>query len=148
MSYSIGEVSDKTGLPISTLHYYDREGFFPYMERGNGGTRVFSDAEISTIEIVECLKKTGMPIKDIKQFLEWCKEGDNSIEKRRAMFYERRKIVEQQIEELQQTLNTINFKCWYYDTAAENGTESVPANMPLDEMPENIRQLKCASSCN
>lgn len=148
MSYSIGEVSDKTGLPISTLHYYDREGFFPYMERGNGGTRVFSDAEISTIEIVECLKKTGMPIKDIKQFLNWCKEGDRSIEKRRAMFYERRKIVEQQIEELQQTLNTINFKCWYYDTAAENGSESVPANMPLDEMPEEIRQLKCASSCN
>lgn len=45
MHYSIGEVSDITGIAASTLRYYDREGMFPAMERSSGGIRVFSDTE-------------------------------------------------------------------------------------------------------
>lgn len=141
MNYSIGEVSEKTGLPVSTLRYYDREGLFPYIKRRDSGVRVFSDQEVASLEIIECLKKTGIPIKDIKQFLDWCQEGDDTIEKRRNMFHERRKTVEKQMEELQKTYNKICFKCWYYDTALTAGSENVPAHMSPEEMPEEIRQL-------
>ena len=51
MYYSIGEVANATGIAISTLRYYDREGMFPGMERSNGGIRVFSDTEINTLKV-------------------------------------------------------------------------------------------------
>ena len=69
MFYTIGQISKKTGIPISTLRYYDREGMFPSMERSSGGIRVFSDREIGVLRVIECLKKSGLPIKEIKEFL-------------------------------------------------------------------------------
>ena len=67
MFYSIGEVANTTGIAISTLRYYDREGMFPNIGRSNGGIRVFSDIEIDTIRVIECLKSSGMSIKEIKE---------------------------------------------------------------------------------
>jgi len=142
MYYSIGEVANTTGIAISTLRYYDREGMFPNIARSNGGIRVFSDIEIETIRIVECLKASGLSIKDIKRFLDWCQEGDASLQKRRDMFRERLEAVKRQMEELQKTMDIIKYKCWYYDTALAAGTEEVPHNMPLEEMPEEIQRYK------
>lgn len=142
MYYSIGEVAKATGIAISTLRYYDREGMFPRMERGNGGIRVFSDTEVDTIKVIECLKTAGMSIKGIKQFLGWCQEGDYSLEKRRDMFYERLKEVTKQIEALQNTMKTIKYKCWYYDTALAAGTEETVRNLPAEEIPEEFRDYR------
>ncbi|MFV0362358.1 MAG: MerR family transcriptional regulator [Suipraeoptans sp.] len=142
MYYSIGEVANKTDIAISTLRYYDREGMFPNMERSSGGIRVFSEHEIDAIKMIHCLKITGMSIKEIKQFLNWCQEGDSSIMQRRDMFYERLDAVNKQMTELQKTMDVIKFKCWYYDTAVAAGTEDVVKNMPLDQVPDEILQLK------
>jgi DNA-binding transcriptional MerR regulator len=148
MFYSIGEVASKLNIPASTLRYYDREGLLSNVKRSTGGIRVFSDMEIGTLKVVECLKTTGMQIKDIKQFLDWCADGDKTLQRRRDMFYERREIVEKQIEELQKTLEMIQFKCWYYETACEAGTEDVPRNMSIDDLPENIRKGRAALERN
>lgn len=139
MSYSIGEVANTTNIAISTLRYYDRVGMFPGMERGNGGIRVFSDKEVDTIKVIECLKATGMSIKDIKLFLNWCQEGDVSLQKRRDMFYERLEEVTKQMEALQQTMNTIKYKCWYYDTALAAGTEEKVKDLPVKDIQMEIR---------
>jgi len=128
LNYSIGEVAKLTGITISTLRYYDREGMFPNIERSGGGIRVFSDTEIDAIRIIECLKTSGMPIKDIKQFLGWCQEGDSSLQKRRDMFYERLEVVKNQMNELHKVMDIIKFKCWYYDTALAAGTEEAVKN--------------------
>ena len=142
MYYSIGEVAKMTGIAISTLRYYDREGMFPGMERSRGGIRVFSDKEVNTLRIVECLKTAGMSIKEIREFLAWCQEGDASLQKRREMFYNRLREVEKQIEALQQTKHTLEYKCWYYDTAVAAGTEKVVKNIPLEKIPEEIRKYR------
>ncbi len=142
MYYSIGEVAHATGIAISTLRYYDREGMFPNMERSNGGIRVFSDTEINTLRVIECLKASGMSIKSIKEFLIWCREGDASLEKRRDMFYARLEEVEKQIEALQATKNTLRYKCWYYDTALAAGSEEAVKNLPVDEIPADVRDYK------
>ena len=142
MYHSIGEVAHTTGIPISTLRYYDREGLFPNMERSSGGIRVFSDAEIEAIRIIECLKASGLSIKEIRQFLNWCLEGDASLQKRRDLFYERLEAVQKQIADLQKTMNTIKFKCWYYDTALAAGTEEKAKNMREEEVPEEIRKYR------
>lgn len=142
--YTIGEVAKLSSIPASTLRYYDREGLFPNVKRRIGGIRVFSDAEIEALTVIECLKTTGMEIKDIKRFLDWCQEGDQSLQKRRDMFFERKEIVEKQMEELKKTMEIIQFKCWYYQTALTAGTEDAPKNMPLDDLPEYVKNGKAA----
>ena len=142
MYYSIGEVANATNIAISTLRYYDREGMFPAMARSSGGIRIFSDREVDTIKVIECLKATGMPIKDIKNFLDWYQEGDASLQKRRDMFYERLEEVSKQMEALRKTMDTIKYKCWYYDTALADGTEERVRNMPPEEIPAELREHK------
>lgn len=132
--YSIGEVSKMFDLPVSTLRYYDKEGLFPNMQRVSG-IRQFSDNEIEAVRVIECLKKSGLEIKEIKQFMEWCSEGHSTYEKRKALFEERRKAVEKEMQQLQKTLDMLSFKCWYYDQAIIDGNEDrintlIPHNLP------------------
>ena len=65
MNYTIGQISTMTNLSISTLRYYDAEGLFPNLNR-KSGIRQFSDRELETIRVIECLKKSGLEIKEIK----------------------------------------------------------------------------------
>ena len=113
--YSIKEVADILGLPASTIRYYDKQGLLPFVERSDSGYRRFSENDIELLKLIECLKKTNMPIKDIRQFTAWLQQGDASIEQRQRMFLERRRAVEEQIEQLQETLKVIDDKCWYYN---------------------------------
>ena len=142
MFYSIGEVANTTGIAISTLRYYDREGMFPDMKRSNGGIRVFSEKEINIIQIIECLKTSGMSIKEIKEFLAWCQEGDTSLGKRREMFHKRLENIKKQMDDLQKTMNIIKYKCWYYDTAVAFGTEEAVKNLSENDIPEELRSYK------
>lgn len=125
MYYSIGEVAEKLKLPTSTIRYYDKEGLLPFIKRNESGIRMFAESDISMLEIIECLKSTGMSIKDIKQFSDWCTKGDLTLQERYDMFLERRKNVEEQIAILQKSLEKIDHKCWYYKTALDAGTENI-----------------------
>ena len=109
--YTIGQVSTMFDLPVSTLRYYDKEGFFPNLE-SKGNIRYFSDNELEALRIIECLKKSGLEIKDIKQFFLWVSEGSASYEKRKELFETRKSAVETEIQELQKTLSLLKFKCW------------------------------------
>lgn len=148
IQYSIGEVASLAGIPISTLRYYDREGLFPNLERSGGGIRRFTDKEVEALGIIECLKTSGLSIQEIKQFLDWCQEGDSSLQKRRELFYERLAVVTKQMEELQKTMNTLRFKCWYYDMALSAGTEEVPKNLPPEKIPEDILRYRHSGCLN
>lgn len=128
MAYSIGEIAKKLNLTIYTLRYYDKEGLMPFVERTPNGTRVFKESDLDALKIIECLKATGMPIKDIKNFIDWCSQGDSSLQQRYDMFIERKAIVEAQMEELKKTMEVIAHKCWYYKTALEAGTEDIHKN--------------------
>ena len=74
LTYTIGQVSEMFGIPVSTLRYYDKEGLFPNMQRVSG-IRKFSGTELEALRVIECLKKSGMEIRDIKQFMGWCCQG-------------------------------------------------------------------------
>ncbi|AJH00224.1 MerR family transcriptional regulator [Clostridium beijerinckii] len=126
MEYTIGEVAKIMNLSVPTLRYYDKEGLLPLLKRTERGIRRFNDNDISWLNMIECLKNTGMQIKDIKTFFEWCVEGDSTIEKRYKMFLERKVEAEKRIEILQKSLDLINFKCNYYKTAFEAGTTDIP----------------------
>jgi DNA-binding transcriptional MerR regulator len=128
MSYSISEVAEKLNLTVYTLRYYDKEGLMPFVERSSNGTRLFKDSDIDALKVIECLKSTGMPIKEIKKFIDWCSDGDSTLQQRYDMFFERKAAVEALLEELNGTMELINHKCKYYKTALEAGTEDIHKN--------------------
>ncbi len=140
MYYSIGRVSEMFGLPVSTLRYYDKEGLFPNMERVSG-IRKFSDKELETLRVIECLKKSGLEIKDIKQFMEWCSQGSSTYSKRRELFERQKENIECRISHLEQALDMIKFKCWYYDTAVVDGNEDRLKEMIPNALPPEIQQI-------
>ena len=142
--YSIGEVSEKFNLPQSTLRFYDKEGLLRNLKR-EGGVRKFDDAAMGTLFMIECLKKAGMEIKDIKTFLDWVAEGDSTLEKRLEMFKEQKKKVEKEIEEQKKVLDLLKFKCWYYETAVKAGTDAVVKDLSPDDMPDDVRELYLSS---
>lgn len=138
--YTIGQVSEMFGLPISTLRYYDKEGLFPDMQRASG-IRQFGTKELETLRVIECLKKSGLEIKAIKQFIKWCELGSSTYKQRLTLFTQQKEIVEKEIESLQKTLDMLNFKCWYYEQAILDGKEDRIKNMLPDSLPEEIQQL-------
>ena len=138
--YTIGQVSEMFHLPISTLRYYDKEGFFPNLER-KGNIRYFSDNELEAIRVIECLKRSGLEIKDIKQFFEWVTEGSSSYTKRKELFEHRKAAVKEEIKQLEKTLAMLEFKCWYYDTALADGSEDKINAMLPDNLPKDIQKL-------
>ena len=125
MTYAIGEVAKMLNLTIYTLRYYDKEGLLPHVERTPSGIRAFNESDVESLKIIECLKTSGMPLKDIKYFIDWCSQGDCTLQQRYDMFLERKAAVEAQMEELKKTMEDIDYKCWYYKTALEAGTENV-----------------------
>ena len=136
--YSIGQVAEMFNLPISTLRYYDKQGLFPKMERVSG-IRKFSETEIEALRVIECLKKSGLEIKDIKQFMDWCVEGSSTYPQRKALFEKQRKIVEQELVRMNKVLDMLKFKCWYYEQATQDGNEEKIQSMIPDGLPEEVR---------
>lgn len=142
MFYTVGEMAKKLGVAPSTLRYYDKEGLLPFVERSNGGTRVFKETDYEWLKVIECLKKTGMQLKDIKIFIEMAMQGDDTIDERLELIIKQQAEVEKQMAELQETLDTLKFKRWYYEIAKKEGTTAVPRNIKLEELPEEYREIR------
>lgn len=142
MLYTVGEMAKLLGIAPSALRYYDKEGLLPFVERSSSGIRMFKDSDYEWLQIIECLKKTGMQLKDIKQFILMAMEGDATIDNRLELIIRQQESVHQKMSELQQTLETLDFKRWYYETAKKAGTTDVPDNMTLEELPEKYREVR------
>ena len=139
--YTIGEVAEMFHLTVPTIRYYDKEGLFIDLKRDASGIRKFSDKDIEALRVIECLKKAGMQIKDIKEFMHWCSLGDETILKRKEMFIKQKENIEKEIKELNKALSMINYKCWYYEEALKDGNEKRVKQITPEEMPNDIRKL-------
>lgn len=125
MTYTIAQAAAKAHLTAHTLRYYDKEGLLPFIERSNSGNRIFKDEDFESLSIINCLKNTGMSIKDIKTYIDWCMEGDSSLNKRLNVFLKQREALLAKMKELENHMKTVDFKIWYYETAIEAGTEAI-----------------------
>lgn len=137
--YTIGQVSEMFGLPISTLRYYDKQGLFPNMERLSG-IRQFSDGEIEAIRVIGCLKKSGLEIKDIKKFMNWCVAGPSTYADRRDLFLRQKESLETEIAHMNKALDMLKFKCWYYEQAMKDGNEDKLKDLIPNHLPDGIRE--------
>ena len=139
MSYTIKQMSELTGLPASTLRYYDKQGLLPNLRRDSNNVRVFTEDDYRHLLLIDCLKRSGLSIKDIRSFIHLIGQGDNALNERLGIFLKRRDILRQELADLQEVLGMIEYKCWYYGMACEAGTESVMKELIV---PEEFREAK------
>lgn len=125
MRYSIGEVAQKTSIPASTLRYYDKHGLLPFVDRNQNGQRSFKDNDLNFLEVISCMKKCGMSIKEIRHFIDLCMQGDVTLDARYDLLNREEQTVAKQIKELEQQLQFLHYKMWYFKTAVEAGTEKI-----------------------
>ena len=114
MEYTIKQVSVKTGLSIYTLRYYDKEGLLPLVKRSQSGIRKFSDNDIDWLGLICCLKNSGMSIENIKEFMNLCLEGNETVEIRKAILIKHKEHILAQMKQLDSSLNTVNYKIDHY----------------------------------
>lgn len=112
------------GVSAHTLRFYDKEGLLPNVDRVNG-RRVFKDKDFAWLRVLNCLKNTGMPLKEIHRYLELCKLGDNSLNDRLKLLLDQKENIENQIKFLEYNMKELKYKIWYYEKAIEAGTEKI-----------------------
>lgn len=142
MLYTIGEMEKSLGIPASTLRYYEKEGLLPFVERTTSGIRMFSERDYEWLKMIECMKKAGMPLKDIKKYIELTLQGDATIHERLGLFQKQKQLLEAQMASLQQTLNVLEYKCWYYEMAEKAGSVEAVKNLPPEEIPKKYQKVQ------
>jgi DNA-binding transcriptional MerR regulator len=118
--YTIKQVSERTGLSIHTLRYYERIGVLYPVDRLDNGHRRYDETDLSRIDFVKKLRATGMTILDIRCYMELYLQGDKTIPERRAMLETHHRVVQEQLEALQETLDLIENKLTLYEQAEGN----------------------------
>ena len=118
MEYSIKEAAQKMGVTTHTLRYYDREGLLPHVGRTAGGIRRFSQEDLEGLALINCLKATGMSIRQIKDFMDLSRQGDETLEKRRQILLHQREQILAGMAQMQEHLSRVERKIAYYDTIA------------------------------
>lgn len=118
--YTVAEVSEMTGLTAHTIRYYDNIGLIPGMDRTDGNARLFSDYAVSWLHLVHCLRTTGLPVEQVKHYLHLCQKGDSTIRERGEMIFRQKKVLRQQIKDLQAQMEVLKFKESYYKEKIKN----------------------------
>ena len=113
--YSMKQVCEKTGLTYDTLKFYCNEGLVPNVKRDKNNYRIFNENDINWINSLSCLKKCGMSITEMKEYLDLCLEGESSIPKRKKILDHKLKELEQKSQEIQDSIHYIHLKHQFYD---------------------------------
>ena len=125
MTYSISQAAAMMGTTPSTIRYYDKSGLLPFVKRDQNGRRAFVDNDFNFLKVINCLKKSGVPVKDIADFINLCMQGDQTLAERYDYLDQEETVIEAKVAELQEQLDFLRFKKWYYKTSLQAGTEAV-----------------------
>ncbi|WP_296954408.1 MerR family transcriptional regulator [uncultured Dialister sp.] len=139
MLYTAGEAAKILEIPVSTIRYYDKEGLLPDLERSAGGIRMFQEKDISELKLIQCLKKTGLSLKDIKTFVNLPPESPETISERLSILTRQKKVLEEKQQELKEMMNVVNYKLWYYRTAEKKGS-LLTGPIPYEKLPEDLKK--------
>ncbi|MGL4594099.1 MAG: MerR family transcriptional regulator [Thermoguttaceae bacterium] len=118
--YTIQKVSDMTNITVYALRYYDKLGLFPFLKRGENNNRLFSEFDLGWVRIVHCLRCTGLPLVDVKHYVDLCLVGDDTIDERAEMIFRQEKTLRANIAALQEQLKVLQNKKTYYEALLEN----------------------------
>jgi DNA-binding transcriptional MerR regulator len=125
LSYTPGEVADRTGFSLDTLRYYEKIGLLDGIARTAGGQRIFTDDDISWLGILRCLRETGMPIAQMLRYAELSRDEQTTAE-RLALLEEHDREVGRRLATLEGQREHLRGKIRYYrsldDAPARDGS--------------------------
>ena len=118
---TIKEVSEKYGVSQDTLRYYERIGLIPPVARTVGGIRNYTESDIGWVETAVCMRNAGVPIEALIEYVKLYQEGDATFEARRQLLQEQYDHLKEQKQQIEQTMNRLQYKISRYEKALETG---------------------------
>lgn len=113
--YSMKQVCEETNMTYQTLKYYCNEGLIPNVKRASNNHRIFDDADVKWTKDLICLKKCGMSIQEMKDYLALCLQGESTIPQRKEMLAQKQQALRDSIRELEDSIAFIDWKQNFYD---------------------------------
>lgn len=113
----IAEVSEKFGLSVDTLRYYERVGLIPPVNRNEGGIRDYNELDLRRVDFIKCMRGAGLPVEVLIEYVALVQQGDKTIDARKDILIEQRDLVAARLEEMQKTLELLNHKIEVYEQA-------------------------------
>ncbi len=113
----IAEVSERFGLSVDTLRYYERVGLIPPVHRNEGGIRDYDELDLMRVDFIKCMRGAGLPVEVLIDYMDLVQQGDITIEARKEILIEQRNLVAARLEEMQKTLERLNYKIEAYEKA-------------------------------
>lgn len=115
MLYTMMQVCKETGMTYQALKFYCNEGLVPNVKRDKNNRRVFDERDVAWIGSLTCLKKCGMSIQEMKEYLAMCLQEEASIPQRKEMLAQKQAALRETIQELQDSVAYIDWKQNFYD---------------------------------
>lgn len=116
--YTIKEVAAEVGESEHTIRYYCKEGLFPFLTRDKNNIRKFSEADLEGVRIVLCLRDTGMPISEIRHYMELCAQGKSTLPERPEIIRQQKESACRQMAEFQKKIDHLEWKEQHYNEDA------------------------------
>jgi len=113
----IAEVSEKYGLSVDTLRYYERVGLIPPVHRNDGGIRDYNELDLRRVDFIKCMRGAGLPVEVLIEYIALVQRGDKTIEARREILIEQRELLVARMKEMQKTLDLLDHKIEVYENA-------------------------------
>lgn len=121
--YSMKETCKKVGMSYQTLKFYCNQGLIPNVKRDKNNYRIFDDNNIEWIKSLSCLKKCGMSINEMKEYLDLCLKGEATIPERKVILAEKQKKLLEELNKIQESIDYINWKQGFYDDILSGKTK-------------------------
>ena len=118
---TIAEVAKEYNISADTLRYYERIGLLPAVNRTQGGIRDYNEADCRWVEFIKCMRSAGLSVEALTEYVMLAQKGESTFEQRRQILIEQRDHLLQRIQELQESLDRLNFKISNYDTLMAAG---------------------------
>ncbi len=119
----IRAVSEETGLTIDTLRWYERQGLLPAVERTADGRRRYTAASVTFVRLVQALRRTGMPVADVRRFVSLMDEGASSHGRRMALLEQQRDAILTNLDQMHEDLRTVETKIEHYRDLIDRGLD-------------------------
>lgn len=114
-------MADRTGVTLDTLRYYEDEGLLTGIARASNGHRRYSEDDVLWVEVLRCLRDTGMTIEQLRHYCRLGQRGPVTEPERKQILLEHRALVEQQIADRRRALERIDEKLAHYDDVCLRG---------------------------
>ena len=134
--YTMMQVCRKLDMTYQTLKYYCNEGLVPNVKRDKNNRRIFDEHDVNWIKDPSCLKKCDFSIQEMKEYLGLCLQGPSTIEIRKEMLSKKRKSLEDTIQQLEESIDYIDWKQNFYDDVLSGKKPYVSNLINLDEQNE------------